>query len=143
MTSIVLNTTSPPPPSHRPQESPIGSGKPHLHGHNGHDGRDGHDGHDGHDGQIPPLCRFLSKPPLLAILALCQRPEIGNELNVKCYFYYGKVFCASDTEVLIHHTGSLVYLSPIEKRSPIIPENNKCKFQLKTIIALISSDKTN
>ena len=110
MTSIVLNTTSPPPPSHRPQESPIGSGKPHLHGHNGHDGRDGHDGHDGHaghdghdghDGQIPPLCRFLSKPPLLAILALCQRPEIGNELNVKCYFYYGKVFCACGTEVLI------------------------------------------
>ena len=36
-----------------------------------------------------------------------------------------------------------LYLSPIEKRSPIIPENNKCKFQLKTIIALISSDKTN
>ena len=81
MTSIVLNTTSPPPPSHRPQESPIGSGKPHLHGHNGHDGRDGHDGHDGHDGQIPPLCRFLSEPPLLAVLALCQQPEIGNVLN--------------------------------------------------------------
>ena len=102
MTSIVLNTTSPPPPSHRPQESPIGSGKPHLHGHNGHDGRDGHDGHDGHDGQIPPLCRFLSEPPLLAILALCQQPEIGNVLNnVKYYFYYGKVFCACGTEVLI------------------------------------------
>ena len=94
MTSIILNTTSPPPPSHRPQESPIGSGKPHLHSH------DGHDGHDGRDGHIPPLCGFLSEPPLLAILALCQQPEIGNVLNnVKYYFYYGKVFC--DTEVLI------------------------------------------
>ena len=92
-TSIVLNTTSPLPPSHRPQESPIGSGKPHLHGH---------DGHDGHDGQIPPLCRFLSEPPLLAVLALCQQPEIGSVLNnIKYYFYYGKVFCACGTEVLI------------------------------------------
>ena len=89
-TSIVLNTTSPPPPSHRPQESPIGSGRPHLHGH------------DGHDGQIPPLCGFLSEPPLLAILALCQQPEIGSVLNnIKYYFYYGKVFCACGTEVLI------------------------------------------
>ena len=100
MTSIVLNTTSPPPPSHRPQESPIGSGKPHLHGH------DGRDGHDGHDGQIPHLCRFLSKPPLLAILALCQQPGIGNVLSVKYNFYYGKVFSACNTEVLMYK-GSL------------------------------------
>ena len=35
-----------------------------------------------------------------------------------------------------------LYLSPIEQRCPIIPENKKCKFQLKTIIALFSSDKT-
>ena len=73
MTSIVLNTTSPPPPSHRPQEFPIGSGRPHPHGQ---------DGYDGHDGQIPPLCRFLSEPPLLAILALCQQPEFGNVLKM-------------------------------------------------------------
>ena len=92
MTSIVLNTTSPPPPSHRPQESPIGSGKPHLHGHNGHDGRDGHDGHDGHDGQIPPLCRFLSEPPLLAILALCQQPEISQLPQPTCSWKWVGVF---------------------------------------------------
>ena len=38
--------------------------------------------------------------------------------NVKYYFFYGKVFSACDTEVLIKG----LYLSPIEKRCPVKPE---------------------
>ena len=52
--------------------------------------------------------------------------------DVKYYFYYGKVFSACDTEVLIKG----LHLSPIEQRCPIIPEQwtINANFSLKPLL---------